>query len=680
MTSRASYLWLLPIVLWSDHALAQELPLPATPEGAPSPTAMHYPLPEPVLREAGALFGAMRRSDAASTVLALRRLAQVRAEALGPDLTPVAAAFVALFDRATEHETKTGRAAIAAEAIPLAPDYPPLHFLLARCLLASGFQGLGQAATAMTDGLAAFVHYPRGLVTMAANAAFYLVIAMIAVAVAVAAMLLLRHLREVFHDVGDAFPTGAVVGFALSDMARSRRATFVLGSGLARTLLVLVLLLLLLLPLVLGAGLLLTSACWVLAMTPYARRTELVAAILVLLSIVVIPFMAALPGAPDRLAQAPGPALWTCLREHCYDTAAAQRRLQEQEDHTWARLALAANEVRRGPMRPAALESALLHLQSARPDSHGVVTAWTGNVLVLRALSSCEATGKPDAAALEAATKAFEGAPRNQSVLRGLAIARGLSGDRAGMEGPLKDLIGAEADVDLSSIVRIKTLTASPAQACQNAAVIARELSPPPMPDWSVYMSEVGPGAFDPIVPFPALLAGHVPPRAISICAGVGIAAMVVLLIARRPMKLACVCPRCGTVFCERCNRAESGFDFCPSCLLEKIRPAFLDPLDIVATQRLRNAWQHRGRVAVPVLALLVPGTGQVLAGRPVRGMAMLLLLATAVSMAAIPVAPVIDPVGYLGQDVSGLPLLPPVALALIYCLSALDVWLNRSR
>jgi hypothetical protein len=216
--------------------------------------------------------------------------------------------------------------------------------------------------------------------------------------------------------------------------------------------------------------------------------------------------------------------------------------------------------------------------------------------------------------------------------------------------------------------------------ACLTPAAVARELRLPPLPAWSLYLHDVDVSRVEPALPWRELLIGSLHPYLPSLVAFAALVLCMIVLSARGRLRLAASCPRCGSVSCPSCNARSSGFDYCPTCLLEQVRPGFLDPLDILAMQERRDARLRRGRTLAPVLALLVPGSGQVLAGRPVRGAIMLLLLAFAVLSVVMPVVPFTDPVGYTGPPGKGLPILPPILLAVVYCFSAIDLWVNRSR
>jgi len=57
-----------------------------------------------------------------------------------------------------------------------------------------------------------------------------------------------------------------------------------------------------------------------------------------------------------------------------------------------------------------------------------------------------------------------------------------------------------------------------------------------------------------------------------------------------------------------------------------------------------------------------------------------MLLVALVLTVVANPMAPFIDAVGYSGRPSEGLPLLPPLLLAVVYSWSVLDLWVNRPR
>jgi hypothetical protein len=642
------------------------------------------PLPEDLRREAANLLLNVDKGDLAAAESAALRLADLREQAEIGNLTQVVAALLARFDRATATDSPARRAALLDAAVSLAPDFPPVRIASAREELSQGTARVGRAAGGLMDALASFVRYPRGLVVEVGNLAYYATAAFSILSVLVALLLVARRGPLLSHDVGDLFPAAPTPGFSVPEVARSRRARFIIGSGLTRILARAVVALLLLLPLAAGAGLLVAATCWIVLVVAYARRAEIVISILVLLAIASVTPLGTLVHLPEVTARSRGEAVWSCLREHCSPEAVRTLtfHVTEEPDDTWARASLAVHEVQSGPLRPASLAVADEHLRAAPPDRRGFIAALHANVSVLRAVATCPA-GRPDPGSLGAAVTSYESAlkdgGRTPEVLRGLAMAQGLLGDRTAMEATLKEVVAASTDNDLSFVPRIRGSSMTSA-ACLAPAAVARELRLPRLPDWALYLQDVDVARVEPALPWRELLVGGLHPFMPCLLAVVALILCVLVLSVRGRLRLAASCPRCGSVSCPSCNARSSGFDYCPTCLLEQVRPGFLDPLDLVAMQERRDARLRRGRTLAPVLGLLVPGSGQVLAGRPVRGALMLLLLAFAVLSVVMPVVPFTDPVGYTGPPGKGLPVLPPILLAVVYFFSAIDLWVNRSR
>ena len=172
---------------------------------------------------------------------------------------------------------------------------------------------------------------------------------------------------------------------------------------------------------------------------------------------------------------------------------------------------------------------------------------------------------------------------------------------------------------------------------------------------------------------------GRTPVSWLPILGVTGLSALLLLAMFGSHLPFASSCSRCGTVSCRSCNREASGFDYCPTCLFEQVKPAFLDPLDVVAMQRRREEHSDWARTVLPIVSLVLPGVGQLLSGRPLRGAFLLLVLFLAIGAVAFPIPPVVDVDAYAGAIGGGLPLGPPMALAVVYLFSALDTWVNRT-
>jgi hypothetical protein len=664
---------LVALLAWPAPGTATQA-LPA----APPP----WDLPAPLAREAGSLLSALARQDTAAVELTLAHLVELRAEAGIPNLTPVAAAFRGAFPEATARTAPGEAVRLAQAAVALAPDDPGLRWLLARTQLRRGTDGLGAAAGAALDGLEAFTRHPRIFLVAVANGSLYLTAALIGVLIFVALALVARHGRLLAHDLGDLFPAAPATAFSTVEMARSRRLRAIVGSGLTRVLASSMAGLLLLLPPVLGFGLVPSLVLWIVLLLPYLRRAELALAAGGFAVLAILPLLASLVLLPGRAATSDGAVLWSALAEVPAEdlTARLARRAMEHPGEPWAPVLQARAEVRRAPLLAGALAIADERLRAVTPDPTGVVATDLANVRLRRALASCS-DGRPDRnlarSAQEQFQQALRQAPGTAPVLRGLALSSGLADDREGADRALQALVAVTSDADLESLARLRALTARGA-ACATPSQVAAELRTPAVPAWDLYLLDVPPLALPPVLPLNGLLLARTPVSWLPILGVGGLLAVVLMLGLRGRLPFASACPRCGTISCSSCNREASGFDYCPTCLFEQVKPAFLDPLDLMAQRQRREERHGWSRTAIPLLGLLIPGTGQMLAGRPVRGALMLLVLFLVVAAVAYPVPPVIDVPGYAGAPATGLPLWPPVSLALVYAWSALDTWWNR--
>lgn len=639
---------------------------------------VHFP--PTIAQQAYALTAALRRRDLDGAATAIQNLVRLRHVHEIQDLSPVAAAFLDRFDDAVVGATPDAAIRLATQGIEIAPGHPGLRFNLARVHFSRGFENIGPAWGAFSAGLTLLAENPRAALVRLGNTSFYLLWAFLFVAIIGTAGLVVRNGRALVHDVGDLFPSEPSTAFSAPDIARSRRLRRLIGSGLNRALALAILVLLLVLPITLGAGLLATMVLWLVVASLHARRSELVAVIVLMLVTGSIPLLGTAIRVPGNAEQEAGGALWTLLREHGSDAATTTLADHpEASNSPWIPVALALHEVQAGPMDTARLAKADEFLKSAGQDPAGAVALLSGNVALLRSLALC-AGGAPDPAALEQARSSYERVldahPESMAALRGLAIVQGVTKARDSMEKTLQRLVAATPDDDLDYVARMRTLTTS-SEVCGAAESLAAELRPPAIPDWQVYLEGTDVLTLLPALPLMPLLKGFLPGAAMPLLAIAGIFAVALVLVVRGRLRLASICPRCNTVSCGRCNTRASGFDFCPTCLFEQVKPAFLDPLDVVALNRKRDTEGRTGRKIGPILAMVVPGTGQVFGGRPLRGIVFLAALGIALALVLAPVPPLVDLHAFQGQA-SGLPVAPPVILAVVYLASALDVWKHR--
>jgi hypothetical protein len=663
--------------LLATDALAAEPQIPA------GSTLSAYSLPAPIAREAGTLLSSLRRHDLSAAEISLQRLTDLRTEAGIPNLTPIAAAFRDSFREAARDAPPAVAVRIAAAAVSLAPDDPGLRWTLARAELGLGVEGVGAASGVAIEALKSYQRHPRSLAILAANTTAYLLGSLVLVLLVVVLAFLVRHGRLLAHDLGDLFPSAPATPFSAVEMAQSRRFQAIVGSGLTRMLAQSLVGLLLLLPVVLGFGLVPSAVIWLLLVLPYVRRAEAVAAASAFLLVALLPLLGALVLLPARVAATDGARMWTALEETAGDDLlpTLSRRTMEHPDEPWAPIIQARMEVRRAPLSLGTLDAAASRIGPFVTEPSGVAATDLANIELRRALASCR-DGRPGAAESATARQAFDRAlrvaPGTPAVLRGLALSAGLLGDRAGVDTALQSLVTVTPDADLDSLARLRSLTV-PSNACASPQATAAELRTPDAPDWDIWLADVKPFATPPALPLNSILMGRTPVSWLPILGVAGLVILLVLIMAGRHLPFASACARCGTISCRSCNHEASGFDYCPTCLFEQVKPAFLDPLDVVALQRRREERHDWAQTVLPIVSLVLPGVGQLLSGRPLRGAFLLMILFLAVGAVAFPVAPVIDIDAYAGAGGGGLPLGPPLALAVVYLFSALDTWVNRT-
>lgn len=637
-------------------------------------------LPEPIVEQARRLLAALRVHEVNAVQHRIDLLVAMRKAALIQNLTPVAAAFVARFRAEARSFDPEDAIGIARKAIDLAPDFPPLYFNLANTYVTHNPKSIGPCARAFFEGVRAFYRYPRGLITSAGNIAIRMAFALALMLVILCTMILFRHVRLLGHDIGDLFPAGPSRGFSAAEVARSRRARLTAETGIARTLGGLVTGLLLFMPIVLGAGLVATGLIWLLLIAPYLRKAgEVAASAFAFLTAALIGPLAFLSGLPVALQDVPGPKLWACVKEVCSPSDDIAALLQRNPQDAQAALALSIGTLRQNPTDPETLAKALTPLeQFPRDEKARLLRAET---LLLLALATCERS--VDQKYLMDAIPMFEGLATHPTLaapaLRGLALAQGLIGERDAMERALASLAQLLSTEEFLVITQIRAAAARE-NLCQDTTSVRAILLPPPADGLSLYLHGVTLASVPTPVYLGGVFLGHFTPRALSLLAVALLPIWVFALRLPRRRNLAQACPRCGEVTCSACNVRASGFDYCPSCLLEQVRPAFIDPLDIAAMERHRERFAKTRGFAVSAVALLLPGGGQLLAGRTLRGFVLLGLFVLTATFVALPLPLYTDAVGFTGPPSGPLPALPPAFLAVIYFLSALDVWLSHRR
>ncbi|MBL6974375.1 MAG: serine/threonine protein kinase [Deltaproteobacteria bacterium] len=598
------------------------------------------------------------------------------------NLTSVSAAFLSRFPEATASASAVKTARLAGVAVGLAPDYPGLHFNLASAHLKKGMLGFGAAVGAFVEGLTVSARYPRGVIVTLANGSFYLSLAILAVILSATLLLLLRYGSRLTHDVGDLFYVVPVTKVSLPGMSHSHKSGDSLRRKILRLPVVAVVVLGLLFPLMAGMGLLACVVLGLVVVTLYASRSETVAVVLVLLATFLLVPLGMLTHLPLKAEQALGSRIWSCTREYCSPETVGvlEQAVTARPDGTWAYVGLAYGKIHEDSESPATLSAAVRYLDAANPDPGGTVATLLGNVRVLHALASCP-DGIPHTGSLAGAAESYEVASRRMKepaeALRGLAVSQGLLGKRKAMKETIDRLVALTRMRDLDFQEKIPTTTGSE-DVCALLPVISAELRTPPPPDWKLYLQGVDLARVPPALPFDDILLGGLATRGLPAVALVGLLLLPLVAILRNRYRLATRCQRCGSISCSNCDVIASGFDYCPSCLFDQVRPAFIDPLDQVAMQKRRDDKRQLDSLVMPLFALVIPGAVQLAKGRPLRGILMLMGLMLALGWLLMPVPPLQDIVAYQNQSATGLSMVPPLLLISVFLWSSLDVWLRR--
>ena len=650
-------------------------------------------LPPPALRHQVRLLLATTKSgnreDAAKAMAAVieqKRVAGIR------NLTPVVAAWIGMFNIGMDDLPDPVRRRLSEDAIQLAPDYPGVYFHLASVRAGEGFGGIGPAIGLIIRGFGKFATFPRAAIHSAAIVSFYLQGVIVILFILGAFAFLFKYFSLFRHDLGDLFPRATAAFYTALDIRESRSGLRSFANAIAKSALSLLAVLILVAPFILGAGLLPTAAFWLFITFPYSRVPERVMSLLATALIACLPLLGALTALPAAMpSDRGGPAYWTCLYEYCPDSTLAHlnddvvnNALSQDPaavDSLDSRLALAAGLLQWSNSDPARLREARLMLQgwpALMSSAPGRVLH--GNLLIHEALASCP-DGHPDQELLRSAVASFETSstfsPPGEAVFRGLAVANGLLGDSKAMQANLDKIGNVASDSDLEFMVRVRTTVAS-ASVCADSRLLTSELQPPGhRTPAEVYFGSSGPLktmlAASPRIPFKALLFGAIPPRSMPIALACTVVLGVVLVFIPGRSRRARRCQACGHVTCRSCNVAASGFDHCPMCLFDKVKPSFLDPEDVRGI-KVQSSSATAKRIAAVLMAIVLPGSGQLVSGKPIRGITMLGIFGLGLEMVVFPVAPIIDSFAYIPPVSGGLPIVPPILLVLAWAWSLADV------
>jgi tetratricopeptide (TPR) repeat protein len=562
-------------------------PVPRTPAPPPAPPPVRAIEPvrasfDDLLAVWQARRAALREQDLPRARDAERRLLELRRELGIENLEAHATAEVRASGRALSARVPAEAVARAELAVALAPDDAAAHFALAHALAVRDPGHPGPAARALAAGLSAAAREPHTARAFVADLCAAGLAAALATSVLVLALLFLRRLGLVLHDVRH-----LPVLRATTPLQAAFVALVVLAAPLA---------------LRLGpAALLVTIA---LCAAPYLRGTERAVASAALLALAALPSAA---GEAARLTAFTGTlADDVYALEHGADDGRIAARLAARaargELPAAGLLALGHHHKRRGD-----LADALRWYQAAgsgRPE--GLVGV--GNVQLLRgdldaakgsylaAVDRASAAG--DLSSLAAAHYDLSKVFVRQSALDQAQEARRKA---AAEDGPLVARAGSDEDFRQNRwlidapvpLAEVRALAADDAPRGVSDAIRGRLAGPLPAAGWPWLLVAAA------LAPWPLAWLGR--------------------------RRVSHRCERCGRAVCRRCDGVDGSL--CGQCVNVYVKKDLVDPRDRLRKEQQVRRHARARRLATRAMGLLAGGAGHVWRGEAARGALLLLLL-----------------------------------------------------
>ena len=576
---------------------------------APAPSPAPRPLPPLIVPTAGdpelvAAFrrwqqaereGASRIADAArSDLFALR-------EDLGiSDLEPMSMAMLRAAAERRQRQDPRGGLELAAAAVTLSPSVPYVYLGLARAQVADEPLALGRVAGALRAAAWALWKDPRYSRAALADVGTALLFAWVATAVAVMAVLVLRHARVLFHDAHHLLPR-----------AVSR------WQSTALTLLVLVL------PLVFHLGLAVELLLIIAALTLYLSPTERLVAFILVAGLGAVPLVAGKLVSATAFAGTPAEDAYLLERGGLEAAPAAARvraRASDQRASFGELYALGRYEARRGHLAEASV--AFQAASSLRSADARLLTE-EGNIAFVE--------GKLDRGA-QLYQRATESDPALPDPYWNLAK---LHRRRARMLGD--DTVGAELDraqTALASAQRLDERLTQRPDPPDDRPLVNRLLLSPALPRSELdALADAGGRAARVRSQAAASLLGGLDPAWAAFLPLVAGGALLGLGLWRGGRGVSHACDKCGRPVCRRCDPDLSiGSQFCPQCVNVFARRGVVPPMFKVNKEmEVRRHRTRSSRIAY-ALGLLCSGLGHLFSGAalPGAGYAFLFLFAAA--------------------------------------------------
>jgi len=571
------------------------------------------------------------------------------------NLTPISAALVRMADEVLEKSPNDSDLAesLLQQAEVLSPDIPDFKFARSNMLFRIDRSRLGEQAGAFFQGVRASLAHPPSLqgVFLGALGLFWL--GGLVVMLFFSLSLLIRHLSTFAHDMGHMFPR------SLSPLQLNVMAVV-----------------LLLVPFLADLGLIPLFVCWWVALWLYSSSTEKAVTLVMVLFLYMWPLLTGVLAGAMAFPDSAADRSYRCMTEVCTDEEVAEleRQLSEEKSHGLVLYSAAAAHFRAAADKTDAMDRSFALFRRGEKELQGEMRAdfavGLGNAFFLKGMQRCgRAEGLLDAGLsdFQSAVKSYDTAlsirPNDWAAMYNKSKVTAVLGDPSTSEG----LLSRATELAPEKVRDYQQRTQmSGDKGCLQPFNSNRELALH-FPAFPVVWGEAfGLEKFSPdSVRLPAghhLLMGGLPMTALPIFATVALAAGILLIVIGRKWHVAGRCIKCHSVSCVRCRPELTGSGLCNQCVHYKLRSSYVDPKETwLREKRIEGSIRLRRRLEM-VLTLLVPGVGQFLRGRALRGLAFLWIIAMTVG--AVLVYPTLSALA-----------VPPVALHAVSSVVGVAFW-----
>ena len=603
----------------------------------------------------------------ADLLVDLGKLKGLKANTGVANLTPLARVLLRMsLEMAEDPENADLAPELTVHAQAMAPDVPCTYLVSAQ--LSSGTGGefsLGDTLKAFSKTVVSSWRYLPSLLEEVSLIAFIWFLLTLLAAALFSFSVLFRYSKLLAHDVGHLMPSGA------SEWQK-----------------LILILLLLFVPFLLDLGVVILFLIWWFFLWVYMNRNERATAIVLLAVMISWPFAGKMFAAGVTPPDAVEVTLARCNHEVCSPDDLTRLKVLRASGKASLEVeyTLALASYRAGAFDALELDEALVHLSNlVKPlntPMHSKALVLQANIYFAKGVARCTADqGNLAAGAheMQEADNLYRRALEVEESVEALynrgrlLFYRDLAGDGG-------QLIAKASDLDAHRILNIEEVSRFAGQQeflCGENFNHNRELLTPLLPARDFFVATVRRQPTETLLGFHHQLLGPLPLNRVPHVAGVLLGVLIVLGLALRRVRFSSHCVKCGAVSDpkDRPELAQSGI--CETCLFYRIRGSFVDPKEIWRREKGIEIRQRLRRRMERGISFVLPGAGQMIRGKPMRGVIFfgfffLPVLAIFVS------DPMLGNLPGLERDV-GMPTVQVMAFSLVslvvYLLALLDIY-----